>query len=104
MSFDLKKYLIENGLTINSSKNLREYKKETKLQKLKNQLKAIQRQYGMVDGELPSTGVGFKDLQRKKNYIKIVGNLPQRIKDLEDKERPKPKKKPSLDINKKEDA
>lgn len=87
MSFDIKKYLIENGLTINSKKRqLREYEKEDELQKLRDQLRAIQDQFGFIDGKAPTTGVATRDDQVMKNYQKVAGNLPQRIKDLEDEQ------------------
>jgi hypothetical protein len=86
MSFDIQKYLIEKGLTRNSrSRKLQEYEPEDELQRLRDQLRAIQDQFGFVDGELPKTGVGTKDDQVLKNYNKVAGLLPQRIKDLEDK-------------------
>lgn len=81
MSFDIQKYLVENGLTRNSSNR----KKEDLLQDLRDQLRAIQDQFGFVDGKPPKTGVGTKDDRVLKNYERVVGNLPQRIKDLEDK-------------------
>lgn len=86
MSFDIQRYLIENSLTRNSKRrNLQEYEKEDELQSLRDQLRAIQDQFGFVDGKLPKTGVGTKDDQIAKNYEKVVGDLPQRIKDLEAK-------------------
>jgi hypothetical protein len=86
MSFDIQKYLIEKGLTRNSrARKLQEYEPEDELQRLRDQLRAIQDQFGFVDGELPKTGVGTKDDQVLKNYNKVAGLLPQRIKDLEDK-------------------
>lgn len=87
MSFDIKNYLIENGLTANSKRRkLREYEKEDELQNLRDQLRAIQDQFGFVDGKAPTTGVATRDDQVMKNYQKVVGDLPQRIKDLEDKQ------------------
>jgi len=86
MSFDIQRYLIEKGLTRNSrNRKLQEYEKEDTLQGLRDQLRAIQDQFGFVDGKLPKTGVGTKDDQIVKNYEKVVGDLPQRIKDLEAK-------------------
>lgn len=81
MSFDIQKYLIEKGLTRNSSKR----KQEDLLQDLRDQLRAIQDQFGFVDGKPPKTGVGTRDDQVLKNYERVVGKLPQRIKDLQDK-------------------
>ena len=87
MSFDIKNYLIENGLTLNSRKRkLREYEEKDELQKLRDQLRAIQDQFGFVDGKAPTTGVATRDDQVMKNYEKVAGNLPQRIKDLEDEQ------------------
>lgn len=68
-------------------RKLREYKEEDELDRLRDQLKAIQDQFGFVDGEPPKTGVPTKDYQVLKNYRKVAGKLPQRIKDLEDKKR-----------------
>jgi len=85
MSFDIKNFLIENNLTtISKKRKLREYEEEDELQRLRDQLRAIQDQFGFKDGEAPTTGVATRDDQVMKNYLRVVGNLPQKIKDLED--------------------
>ena len=92
MDFDLKKYLIENGITRNSSKNilLEDHESDKKkLERLRAQVNAIKHQFGVVDGKLPKTGVEGRDDKIKQDYLKMIGNLPKEIKALKDKVEPK---------------
>jgi hypothetical protein len=101
-NFDLKKYLENNRLMREDEFDSEEFEKEPtkgavkgsekvfrgldkkkkELKTLRDQVRAIQKQFGVVDGKLPVTGVRTKDDQVKKNYIKMIGNLPQKIKTL----------------------
>lgn len=80
-NFDLKKYLNSNRLVREEDERVLDKKKQ-ELKKLRDQVRAIQKQFGAIDGKLPVTGVRTKDDQVKKNYLKVIGTLPQQIKDL----------------------
>ena len=80
-NFDLKKYLNSNRLVREEDERVLDKKKQ-ELKKLRDQVRAIQKEFGVVDGKLPITGVKTKDDQVKNNYIKVIGKLPQKIKAL----------------------
>lgn len=96
MDFDLKKYLVENKITRNSNRIVKEdfESDKKKLEKLKAQVAAIKTQFGVQDGQLPKTGVEGRDEKVKQDYIRMIGNLPKEIKALKAKVEPQPVQKP----------